>query len=450
MSVLALASRALPSERRRSGRSRFVVAALFAVVALAAQLLSTSTASAFPDGDFRGTRVTGHAWGAEARLNHLLLPDLSLGKVAAQSLACRPPDTSFNTVASAGIPADHSLVSLGVVENRGVSEVDPSFAEVRESSTVADVSLLQNFIRAKAVSAHARSHYDSDGRTDTGNVEFVDLKVGTLDIGLTVQPNSEILLPGLRVVLNEQKFVGKKFVVNGIHVYVNGFLGYTGEITVAHADTSLARGNGQLSGYAYLSTLRLKTGGPVDPLLKAISGRQNVVNLPCRGGENESIAVGVGLEVGSDEILTSATSTSTVNGDIDQAGAFSTSSHTLEGVSLLNGRITADLLAVEAHTETTENGVESNATTSVANLVIDGVLYADVDAELEVNLPGIGFVRINETKCVDDQTDKTPCVGEHYNAITVYSIHVVVNTLNPILPVKAELIVGAAHSDVNF
>ena len=459
MSAQALAT----GGARSHARKKTLAVAVVAASAMVVQLVGASAASAFEDGDLRGTRVTGRAWGAEAKLTHSILPNVSLGKVALQVLPCRPPGTGFNTVASVKLPGDGSLVSAGVVENRGTSSATQDRAQVTESSTVANVSLLGGLIAGRAVRAEATTTYTNVNghrvKRNAGDVDFLDLKVDGVTISVDVAPNTTIsLLDGaVRVVLNEQKTAGGRFQVNAIHVYVNDFLGYNGDIVVAHAETALADAPGHLSGYAFLSYVKVQVGSNVDPLLKALSGRQNVVYLPCAGGSRVSDAVNVTLPDGDGgHIATSATSRSTVNGTIDRTGGESHSTHTVEKLSLLNGRITADLVRTEANTESfNENGVRgvrSNGNSTLVNLKIDGVLQADVNGTATVNLPGIGFVRVNEKRCKDDQGDRgtAACTGEHYNAITVNALHVVVNTLNDVLPLKAEIIIGSAHSDVNF
>ena len=439
-------------QHRRVGLGIAVVTAS----ALMVPLVGASAASAFSEGDFRGTRVTGRAWGAEARLSHSLLPNLSLGKLARQSLPCKPPAESYNTVlTTTSLPGTGALVRLGVVENRGVSTATTTEASVTETSRILDVNLLDGLIRAQAVEARARTTINAGGRTNDGDVNLVELYVGTEKVVLVEgQANVSIDLLGgnVRVVINEQITSGRKFQVNAIHVYVRDFLGYNGDIVVAHAETSLAKAPGHLSGYAYLSFVRIKVGTTAHPLIRALSGRQNEVVLPCGGGSKSSDALRLVIPDGNGgHILSSATSRSTVDGTMDSNGGESTSTHTLEKLSLLNGRITADALITRAHTETTANDdVRSTGSVQLLNLRIDGVLKATLDANVKVNLPGIGFIVINKQVCNDDETDNSPCVGEHYNEITVYALQIVVDTLNSLLPIDANIIVGAAHSDVNF
>lgn len=435
----------------RPRRKTALAGAVVTAFAMMAQLLGVSAASAYPVGDARGSRVTGSAWGAQATLTNSLAGSLSLGKVALQALPCRPPFTSSNTVAGAKLPSNGSLVSLGVVVNEGTSTATATDASVVESSTVANVSLLGGLIRATTVKASATT---TRGGGNSGDTDFVQLVVGTTVVTGEVAPNTSISLLGgsVRVVLNEQKVSASgKFQVNAIHVYLTNYLGYSGDIVVAHAETNLVAAAGQLSGHAYLSSVKLQAGDVVNAGLRAFSGRQNVVYLPCSGGNKVSDAVGATLipDANGGILLTSATSRSTVSGTIDHNAARSYSTHTLETLSLLGGRITADLVKTEALTESFAGGVRSQGTTTLVNLKIDDVAFTTTKY-LKVNLPGIGYVRLNEKRCVDDQPDTSPCVGEHYNAITVYALHVVVDTPNALLPLKAEVIVGAAHSGAGF
>jgi hypothetical protein len=110
------------------------------------------------------------------------------------------------------------------------------------------------------------------------------------------------------------------------------------------------------------------------------------------------------------------------------------SSATLGAVQILGGLITAD--GVVAMT-TSAGGSSDTEGSSLANLVVNGVQFADPAPNTRVNLPGVGYVLLNEQR---------PTSG----GITVNMIHVVLqqSTLAGVVT-TGNIIVGSATSSVN-
>jgi hypothetical protein len=121
-------------------------------------------------------------------------------------------------------------------------------------------------------------------------------------------------------------------------------------------------------------------------------------------------------------------------------GSDAVSSATLGTVSILNGLITADgVVAMTSSTIENRNAEGS----SLANLVVNGVQVSDPAPNTRLNLPGVGYVVLNE---------QIATVG----GITVNMIHVVLQ--QPVLGVlggvtgyrtTGNIIVGSASSSVN-
>ncbi len=110
------------------------------------------------------------------------------------------------------------------------------------------------------------------------------------------------------------------------------------------------------------------------------------------------------------------------------------SSATLESVSILNGLITADALVAIASSTTEGSSTEGS---SVANLVVNGTALTDPAPNTRVDLPGVGYVVLNE---------QTTTSG----GVTINMIHVVLQQPGLTGPrVTGEIIVGSASSHVN-
>lgn len=116
------------------------------------------------------------------------------------------------------------------------------------------------------------------------------------------------------------------------------------------------------------------------------------------------------------------------SGEADGSYSDAVSSATLGNVNILQGRITAD--AVVAIASSTKNGSDTDGST-IANLVVDGVAMSDPAPNTRVELPGVGYVLLNE---------RLPGKGGG-NGLTVNMIHVVMQ--------DGDIIVGSATSKVN-
>ena len=167
--------------------------------------------------------------------------------------------------------------------------------------------------------------------------------------------------------------------------------------------------------------------------------------LPVGGDQaqnsSQSIAIG-GLATAQDAFAI-------VNGDADPTyGSNAVSSATLGAVNLLNGLITTDGVVAMATSTAGDNAVGSNAEgSSLGNLVVGGAQVSDVAPNTRMDLPGVGYVVLNEQRPTGD--------GVTTSGLTVNMIHVVLQ--QPILGLLGQvvgyqtvgnIIVGSATSSV--
>jgi hypothetical protein len=157
-----------------------------------------------------------------------------------------------------------------------------------------------------------------------------------------------------------------------------------------------------------------------------------------------------GQSVAVANLVTAQDAFAIVTGDADPTyGSNAVSSATLGAVNLLNGLITTDGV-VSIATSTLQNGVAaSNAEgSSLSNLVVNGVSVLDPAPNTRIDLPGTGYVLLNEQRVTGD--------GVTTSGITVNMIHVVLQ--QPILGASGDVlgyqtvgnvIIGSASSSVN-
>ncbi len=152
--------------------------------------------------------------------------------------------------------------------------------------------------------------------------------------------------------------------------------------------------------------------------------------LSSDGGttQNQAGTVSVGT------LITAEDAFATVSGAPDGVNSDAVSTATLGRVSILNGLITADGVVAIA-TSTSGNSNADGST--LANLVVNGVQIAAPAPNTRVELPGVGYVVLNEQIVTD-------------GGITVNMIHVVLR--QPILggyQTTGNIIAGSASSSVN-
>jgi hypothetical protein len=163
----------------------------------------------------------------------------------------------------------------------------------------------------------------------------------------------------------------------------------------------------------------------------------------------EAMATDQGQSVSVPGFVTAQDLFAIVTGDADPVdGSNAVSSATLGAVQLLNGLITADGVVAIASSTVGDNAVGSNAEgSSLGNLVVNGVEVSDPAPNTRMDLPGVGYVILNELRPTGD--------GVTTSGLTVNMIHVVLQ--QPILGLLGQvigyktvgnIIVGSATSSV--
>jgi len=158
--------------------------------------------------------------------------------------------------------------------------------------------------------------------------------------------------------------------------------------------------------------------------------------LPTDGtlAQSQANDVRVGTLVAAQDAFATAT------GATDDALSDAVSSATLGTVSILDGLITADGVVAMASSTIDNSNAEGS---SLANLVVNGVQVSDPAPNTRVDLPGVGYVVLNE---------QIATAG----GITVNMIHVVLQ--QPVLGLlgvitgystTGNIVVGSASSSVN-
>jgi hypothetical protein len=163
-----------------------------------------------------------------------------------------------------------------------------------------------------------------------------------------------------------------------------------------------------------------------------------------------SASGGIGLadldSVGLAGSVTSSWATTATTGAVGAATVSAQTVASVEDVIILGGRIRAKFVTAVASSTANGTGASSNALGSVmTDLVINGTAMGSGDLvpgpNTRIDLPGVGFVLLNEQTRVGD--------GIRISGLSVNMIHVVL--LDPLTGAKTgDIIVGSASSAANF
>jgi hypothetical protein len=375
-----------------------------------------------------------------------------LGRSAFQPCPCRGTGgaTLSNTVdqvytTNARGNPDGTLSADGTLSTV-FTEKTSSSARVQNTSTVTGLSAFDGFITADAIKAVANTSANATTINSTpAGSQFVNLKIGNRTFGADVAPNTTVNLPGVgHVVLKSVKKGGdgqnfSRITVDMLTVVVtqnNDFgLPVGSRIVVAHAVSGFSRSEPAVivGGQAYAATALTTTDA-----FKNRVGKAAFVVIGCEGTNGKTRTNNVNtLDVG--EVLSSGTGVTTAFGGPTASGTVAKTTATVENVKLLGSLIVADTVKAVAQ-DTFKNGERFSSTqgTQFVGLEVAGVAVpVDVEPNTRIELPGIGFVIVNEQILPEPgSTARTQVNG----------LRVKVNKNNTLgVPVGTQIIV--AHAD---
>ena len=424
------------------GRARHLALATIVLGALAASAIPVRAA------DLPGS-FGSQAYGVSANAKAAIITG-NTGLIAYRPIGCDGTngDTLANRVTGLSLGPAGSIVRAQVVRSTVYSDKTASSAVVRNKSVIKWLNALNGLITADAVKAAAEvSANSSIIRSRFEGSSFGNLKIAGNPIAANVAPNTKVTLPGVghvllkRIVRTGDGSPERRIIVEMLRIVVertNTFdLPVGAVIILAHANAKYTRIDLDrvVGGNAYVTTANNKAGSSLQNQI----GRQAFLALPCEGtdgkvlsNEIDSLSVGSTLNVGTG--LTRAFA--------DQEGTEITAwtSAEVRNVRLLGNLIRADLVRAVAR-DRFSNGTRKSATkgTRVTRLRVAGVLIGDMTAaNVKINVPGAGFLIVNE-RVIPDPATSQPTVSN--------GLHLFVNLANSFgLPVGSEIIISHAQS----
>ncbi len=434
-----------------------------------------------------GAHASGNATGANVFSSLLGLdltvpvgndeaPDHTSVDSAQGSVGSNSEQKQFLTAIDVPQPAPGSILHADILRSVSTGTVTalPARAAATSVGSAANVNILNGLVTATLVRGVANAEA-------TGTSVNVN-SLGSAIEGLRVLGVPQAVFPGARVDLPAAVFGVGSYVaiyeevkntstpsgtsggtyngditVNMIRVHVTNML-VAGQVEVvvghatAHADfpqTTLCgpQANQSVSGDAFMA--QVLTDPSILPIL--VGG----VEIPTSGGQaaNSVNQIVVG------QLLTSKAATTSVNGGFTPLNTTSTSSAEVKFLCLLEmtGQCAISARAVRAQANSTATALnrtsDSVGTEFVALKIGAQTISLPVAPNTVINLPGIGFVKLNEQFCDNGATLESNCSNgtvPGHTGITVRAIHVVL--LDPAAggTPGVDVIVAEAHSDARF
>ena len=346
--------------------------------------------------DAAGSRFshTGDAYGTQVKLGSTV----KSGPTALVTVGCG---------AEAGVHKENTVLDVdllpvgftGTVRTTADTSSGPTrtrFTAETERVVLLGGLITADLVRAVSTITHDGSAFQASGAEST----FVNLRVAGDSISATPPPNTKIALAGFgSVTLNEQvKSVGTKkasLTVRMIHVTISqaNLLGIAvgTDIIVSHARSTLTGPvTAFLDGKAYGTSANL-VGSTIQ------SGPSALVTMPCLGTGGVLKTNEIAL-VNLPGIITSGTVYSTAQGTVSSGSASGEMTSRVQGVNVLNGFITADVVKADAHASSDGTTPSfSDQGSGLVNLSIAGhpTITADAKPNTKVSLPGLGTLYIH-------------------------------------------------------
>jgi hypothetical protein len=461
---------ARPAKPRRVRALRRAASAFVSATTACAAMVAVAPGTAHAAGiDLRGFGLGGSAFGASGSVT-LSNPTavVNIPKVAEQSLSTcdLPQDGRTSEVALTNVSyKTPSPIRIGLEEqtsdDKGVEQLAPDVAGVTEESRIQGLNLLVGSVTADVIDVTAHTTVTPNGNgftidnhtapgdsTPTGMV-VANLKVFGTNINGNVAPNTFIYLTSDHknyVALNQQTPRGDGINIKGIHVHLEAFDGFTGDVTIASANTAIRSGFSRVDGDAYATSLKVKAG-PVT-INTGLLGR---AVIGCFGGHSKFVVASVARTLpDGTTLLNTGEGTAKADGTGGQAPNV-TSSEDISNVNVLGSLITADALHVNTQTSTVGALITSTGDTQFVNLVVNGQpIAANPAPNTKITLPGLGYVVLNEHKCA--HPGPGVCANTNNESIQVNAIHVFITVANNDLNLAtgATLVVSHAGSGAHL
>jgi hypothetical protein len=360
-----------------------------------------------------------------------------------------------NTLATAIVPGVATVSAVSTLAK--TEDVAGGGSKMTVKAQVGGVNLLNGLITAQAITTTDIAQVDANNNT-SGSVDtqILGLKVGSLNIPLTINKNFHVTIPGVVNVWANASFVfpgpaGSGTILTygaglfigllqqkgnfpaGTFIFVNPTYGAISTVTPVTGAV--------IGGTAYGSKVIVSGGG----LFSVNSGPTAKISMPI-DGTGGVVLKNTTATANLTDILFAGAITDTAQGVKSPSNvAYSEMTTKLLGLNLLGGVVTADALTGVARVEALPGGgTKATATTSLVNLKVLGqVININTAPNTVINIANIGTLTIRA------QATAVSASGLQANAL-VKVLELKINVATHGLPVGALLQIGVASAYITL
>jgi hypothetical protein len=262
------------------------------------------------------------------------------------------------------------------------------------SSDIQNLTLLGSLITADKIHTAVSSTATAAGTTSTNNSTFTGLRIAGLPVNPAPNTRRDLPLVGY-VILNEQSgpvngLNATSISVNALDLHITLGPNAGSQVIIGHANSSETRTLQPIIavGYAYGNY----SSGLVGPASTSI-GPTAFARTACTGGSIQNSTNVLTLPL----IGSLGATNSSAFGQITATGATAKGQTTISKSSLAPLLITADQVTVVANAALSSTGGSRSASMTVTNGKVAGSpLPNSPSPNQRINLPGIGYVIVNE------------------------------------------------------
>ncbi len=363
--------------------------------------------------------------------------NVNYGPTVPVSLSCTAPPAA-NTVTNSGpaLPSNTLVGSGSAVSTITINRTTTSLS-VQTSEDIHTLRILGGVIAANDIHAVVTSTATAAGATSANSSSFSGLTVAGLPVNSSPAPNTSLALPGFgSVILNEQSgpFNGAKttsigVILMDIRITALNAVGLAPGTRIVIAFVQSAIQPSAVHAVAY--SLYASGLGGSTPAIGPIA----IAGTSCQGGSSTVDLNGYSAP----PVGNTGNATSSVSGKITSSSATAIAQNGIANVNLLNGLLSADKIVTVANASWNGTGSRSGSATFVNAQLAGSPLPTNPAPNTRKNLPGIGYVIVNE------QYGSNNSSGATENVIGL-DIYITVSNNSVGLAVGTRIVVSLASS----
>src|SRR5579871_1338504 len=361
------------------------------------------------------------------------------GPISQVGFACDPlPTTDTN---SASLVEYNSAINAGSATSTLTVSTTSASNSIEASADIEGLKLFNGLISAGSIHTDVTSTATASGGTSSNNSIFSGLSISGASMLVNPAPNTKVTLPGIGyVVLNEQHgpFDGAastSISVNALDVHITAGPSAGTNLLIGHAESSESITAQPLTvrGAAY----GFYSSGPSGTNASSTIGPMGYTEVSCIGGTSSISSNGLS----SSQVGNTGAIHSSATGKIVSSGGSASGQTTMSASTLLKKLIDFSTMALSAQADITNGAGSCASSMTLTNGSVNGKALNNNPAPgTRIDLPGIGYVIVNEVVCSNNSSvTEEGVIGFDINVTMANSLG---------LPIGDRILIGVSYARV--